>query len=109
MSSTVYITIAIAISFLVTFSLRALPFIIFKGDRKMPGWLERLSKLLPSALMAVLIIYCLKGATTDLKHTGISSLIACVVVAVTYKWKHSTVLSISSGTILYMLLIHFIS
>lgn len=100
-----YVLIAIAVSFAVTFGLRALPFVIFKGDRKMPNWLERLSKVLPSALMAVLIIYCLKGATTDLRHTGLASFIAAAVVAITYKWKHSTVISITSGTVLYMVLI----
>lgn len=105
MNKELYYLIAIVISFLVTFGLRALPFIIFKGDRKMPGWLERLSRVLPASLMAVLIIYCIKGATVDPVHTGIPSLIACLAVGITYKWKHSTVLSILVGTILYMILI----
>lgn len=105
MSNELYFLLAITISFLVTFGLRALPFIIFKGERKMPDWLDRLSKVLPASLMAVLIIYCIKGATVDPVHTGVPSLIACLAVGITYKWKHSTVLSILVGTILYMVLI----
>lgn len=108
MNKEVYYLIAILVSFLVTFGLRSIPFIIFKGERKMPGWLDRLSKVLPTSLMAVLIIYCIKGSTIDPVHTGIPSLIACLVVGITYKWKHSMVLSIFTGTILYMILIRFI-
>lgn len=108
MSKEMYYLIAIAVSFAVTFGLRAIPFIVFKGERKMPAWLDRLSKVLPASLMAVLIIYCVKGATTDPVKTGIPSLIACLVVGLTYKWKHSTVLSILIGTISYMILIRII-
>ena len=32
--------IAIVISAVITFSLRALPFVIFHGNRKMPKWLD---------------------------------------------------------------------
>lgn len=33
----------------ITFFLRALPFLIFHGEKRMPGWLERLGQALPSA------------------------------------------------------------
>ena len=51
---------AVAVSALITFGLRALPFLAFSGSRKMPASLERLGQALPSAIMAVLIIYCMK-------------------------------------------------
>ena len=35
-----YVFFAILISALVTFSLRALPFLLFSGGRKMPDWLR---------------------------------------------------------------------
>lgn len=60
-----YIILAIAVSAAVTFALRALPFAAFRGDRAMPAWLERLGRTLPSAIMAVLVVYCLKGAAAD--------------------------------------------
>ena len=52
-----YVLAAILISAVITFALRALPFILFKDNRMLPGWLQRLGKLLPSAIMAVLIAY----------------------------------------------------
>ncbi|RHQ57406.1 hypothetical protein DWY36_13150 [Firmicutes bacterium AF25-13AC] len=48
---------------IITFGLRALPFAIFRGERKMPVWLEQLGKELPPLIMAVLIVYCLRDLT----------------------------------------------
>ena len=100
-----YVVLAIFISALITFSLRALPFLLFSGDRRMPDWLSRLGAVLPSAIMAVLIVYCLKGVKSDIIGTGIPSAIAVLVVALSFKWKHNTFLSILSGTAIYMLLL----
>lgn len=60
--NTKYILIGIAVSAVVTFALRALPFVIFNGKRQMPEMLVKLGKVLPATIMAVLIVYCLKGA-----------------------------------------------
>lgn len=100
-----YVVLAIFISALITFLLRALPFLLFSGDRRMPDWLSRLGAVLPSAIMAVLIVYCLKGVKSDIIGTGIPSAIAVLVVALSFKWKHNTSLSILSGTAVYMLLL----
>lgn len=100
-----YVILAIFIPALITFSLRALPFLLFSGDRRMPDWLSRLGAVLPSAIMAVLIVYCLKGVKSDIIGTGIPSAIAVLVVALSFKWKHNTFLSILSGTAVYMLLL----
>ena len=100
-----YVILAIFIAAVVTFSLRALPFLLFSGNRKMPDWLSRLGAVLPSAIMAVLIVYCLKGVKSDIIGTGIPSAIAVLVVALSFKWKHNTFLSILSGTAVYMLLL----
>ena len=100
-----YVVLAIFISALITFSLRALPFLLFSGDRRMPDWLSRLGAVLPSAIMAVLIVYCLKGVKSDIIGTGNPSAIAVLVVALSFKWKHNTFLSILSGTAVYMLLL----
>lgn len=96
-----------AVSALITFGLRALPFLAFSGSRKMPASLERLGRALPSAIMAVLIIYCMKDI--DIPTGGISAavpkLLAAAVVFITYKWKHQTLVSILLGTISYMMLL----
>ena len=74
----------------------------------MPENLMRLGKMLPSAIMAILVVYCLKGAITDFGTQGIPQLTAGMVVAVTYLWKRNTFLSIASGTACNMLLLHLL-
>lgn len=100
--STERILLMIAVSALCTFFLRALPFLAFGGDQKMPPWLDCLGKTLPSAIMAVLIVYCLKNVGDDVIRMGIPQLAAVAIVAVTYKWKHNTLVSIAVGTAAYM-------
>ena len=99
------IILAILVSAVITFSLRALPFVAFRDGRKMPEELVYLGKILPSAIMAVLIVYCLKSAVTDWRGTGVPELIAAVVTVISYKWKHNTLFSIVSGTVCNMLLL----
>ena len=88
----------ILMSACITVLLRALPFLIFNGNKTLP-------KYLPPAIMAVLIVYCLKDARGDFLGTGVWQLLAVVVVAVSYKWKHNTFLSILLGTVCYMVLL----
>lgn len=61
--------------------------------------------LLCAAIMAVLIVYCLKDVRTDFGGKGICQLIAVAVVAFSYKWKHNTFISIIAGTACYMILL----
>ncbi|MDD4509882.1 MAG: AzlD domain-containing protein [Oscillospiraceae bacterium] len=93
----------ILVTAVTTFALRAAPSVIFHGQRKMPDWLDRLGKMLPSAIMAVLIVYCLKDIGDDWIGIGIPRMLAVAIVVFSYKWKHSTLLSIVSGTAAYML------
>ena len=95
----------ILISAIITFTLRALPFIVFNDKRKMPEKMIYLGKILPLSIMAVLVIYCLKDVGNDFMGNGIFKIISVLVVAVTYKMKHSTLISILCGTICYMCLI----
>lgn len=64
---------------------------------------RKLGEVLPSAIMAVLIVYCLKDS--EISSKLLCKLVAVVVVAVAYKWKHNTLISILIGTLCYMLLI----
>ena len=94
-----YVLSAIILSALITFLLRAFPFLLFK-EKELPKWLEKLEKHLPMTIMAVLIVYCLK----DLK-TQLTTLLACLTVVFTYKWKKNTFLSIILSTLVYMIFI----
>lgn len=99
---------AIGISAGITFLLRALPFLAFRGEKKMPKRLERLGKILPSAIMAVLIVYCLKDMGDDSIRIGFPKITAVVLVSISYKWKHNTLLSILTGTLCYMILLQIL-
>ncbi|MBE5845586.1 MAG: branched-chain amino acid permease [Butyrivibrio sp.] len=100
-----YILLAIVMSALITFGLRALPFVLFRGGRSMPEWMQRLGQILPSAIMAVLIVYCLKGAKSNPIGIGIPRIIAVAVVVASYKRKHNTFISIIVGTAAYMIML----
>lgn len=102
------IIIVILLSAFCTFALRALPFIAFRGEKEMPAWLQKLGTALPSAIMAVLIVYCLRDAGTDWTGIGIPKLLAAAAVVFTYRIKHNTFFSIIAGTAGYMLLLHFL-
>lgn len=100
--------IAILISALCTLSMRALPFLLLGRNRRLPGWLERLGRALPSAIMAVLVIYCLKDGVIDPLRTGLKEAAGVGVTAASYIWKHNTLLSILLGTATYMLAIRLL-
>ena len=74
----------------------------------MPEWMQRLGQILPSAIMAVLIVYCLKGVKSNPIGMGIPGIIAVTVVVASYKWKHNTFISIIVGTAIYMMLLRII-
>lgn len=103
-----YILLAILLAALITFALRALPFLIFNGQRKMPEFLVKLGAVLPAAIMAVLIIYCVKDAVTDWRTYALPQLLAVLTVGVSYKWKHNTLVSIVAGTAVYMVLLRLL-
>jgi branched-subunit amino acid transport protein AzlD len=104
--STEAVIAAILLSAIITFTLRALPFFVFRGERRMSKRLEELGKMLPAAIMAVLIVYCLKDMGSDWTYIGIAKAVSVAVVAVSYKWKHNTFVSILTGTLCYMCLLY---
>lgn len=105
---TEYVLLAILLAAVITFALRALPFLIFYGERKMPEFLVKLGAVLPAAIMAVLIIYCLKDIAVDWRANALSKILAVLTVGISYKWKHNTLISIAAGTAVYMILIRMI-
>lgn len=89
----------------VTASIRFAPFVIFQ--KKTPNAVLYLGKVLPFAIIGMLVVYCLKNVNPFSKPYGIPELISVVMVAGLHKWKHNTLLSIVTGTVLYMILLHF--
>ena len=89
----------------VTLMLRALPFVFFGGKGGVPKWLASLGGMLPPAIMAALVVYCLKGVPFGTLADGAYQLIAGAVVVLVHLWRRNTLLSIAVGTAAYMLLI----
>ena len=92
----------------VTLLLRFLPFLIFNGKRETPPYIIYLGKVLPYAMMGMLVIYCLRGISFTAAANFLPELIACAVVVLAHVWKRNTLLSIISGTVCYMLLVQFV-
>lgn len=92
----------------VTLLIRFLPFLIFNGKRETPPYIIYLGKVLPYAIMGMLVIYCLRGISFTAAANFLPELIACAVVVLAHVWKRNTLLSIISGTACYMLLVQFV-
>lgn len=98
----------IAVAALVTIGLRFLPFLIFGENRETPDLIAYLGKVLPFAIMGMLVVYCLKDVDLTAAPFGIPEAIGCAVVALLHVWKRSTLLSIGAGTVCYMLLVQLV-
>lgn len=98
----------IAVIALTTFATRVLPFLLFPAGKKTPKFVGYLGKVLPCAMIGMLVIYCLKG-TAPLKYPyGLPELISVAAVVLLHLWKKNSFLSIGAGTILYMILVQFV-
>ena len=96
---------AIMLAAACTLLMRALPFTLLGKRQEIPEVIRYLGNLLPAAIMAVLIVYCLKDVGSDVVHIGLPKIAAVVIVALSYKWKHNTLVSIAVGTAGYMILL----
>ena len=105
--STTQSIIIIAICAVCTFLERALPFIIFRG-REVPEIVRYLGRVLPMAIMATLVMYCLKGISFSSAAGFAPMLIASALTALLHIWKGNTMLSIFGGTVCYMLLVQMV-
>ena len=99
---------AIAVMALITALLRFLPFLIFKGKASTPPLVEKLGRLLPSAVIAMLVVYCMKDVNFSATAGYLPTIIASLLVGVLHIWKRNTLLSVISGTVCYMLLVQFV-
>lgn len=100
--------VLIAVMALVTMALRFLPFLIFGEKRQTPPLVAYLGRVLPYAIMGMLVVYCLKDVTFAAAPYGIPEAIGCAVVVGLHVWKRNTLLSIGGGTLCYMLLVQLV-
>lgn len=94
----------IAVIALVTAALRFLPFALLRG-RETPKFVSYLGMVLPYSIMGMLVIYCLRNISFGSVATFLPEILACAAVVLIHIFKRNTLLSILSGTILYMVLV----
>ena len=100
--------ITIAMCVVGTMLTRFLPFLVFRPKRPTPRYIQYLGRVLPGAIFAMLIIYCLRDVSLLQGSHGLPELIAIAVTVGLHFWKRQMLLSIAGGTICYMLMVQFI-
>ena len=90
-----------------TMMTRFLPFLIFPEGKEPPEFIQYLGKVLPYAVIGLLVIYCLKDVPGSGTY-GIPEFLAIAFIVLLHRWKKSILLSIGGGTVFYMLLVQFV-
>ena len=100
--------ITIGLCVLGTMLTRFLPFLIFRASKPTPKDIVYLGKVLPGAIFAMLVVYCLRNVSVTHYSYGLPEALGIAVTAGLHLWKHQMLLSIAGGTICYMLLLQFV-
>ena len=108
MLDTVSSLIMIAAISIATFATRAASFLVFPKGKEIPPKVVFIGKVLPPAIIGMLVVYCLRSTSVLAYPYGIPELIAGLTVVILHLWKRNIFLSIGAGTILYMVLVQTI-
>lgn len=87
----------------VTFGLRALPFLAARFLQSSP-LVQQLGRFLPLAIMTLLLLHTLVGHARDNPSEPWAEAVAVAAVVVLQWWQKHPLLSILTGTALYVLL-----
>lgn len=103
-----YPLILIFTAAIITVVIRSAPFLLFSRGKELPQWVKYLGNILPPAVMSVLLVYCLRSVDLTAVGHGIPELASVAAVVLLHIWKRNTLLSIGTGTVLYMILVQFV-
>jgi len=104
----IHSALIVAVVALVTIGLRFLPFAVFSGNKPVPPFVAYLGRVLPYAIMGMLVVYCLRNTHIAAAPHGLPEFISCALVAILHLWKRNTLISIVGGTACYMLLVQLV-
>lgn len=105
MLSNSQVLVIIIVIALITFLTRALPFAFFNKMQTIPPYIEFMGRYLPMAVIGMLVVYCFKGARPLSYPYALPEITAGLVVTALHLYKRNLLLSIISGTAVYMFLI----
>ena len=97
----------VAVVAAVTIALRFAPFLLLRG-RETPKFIAYLGRVLPYAIMGMLVVYCLRGVSFAAVSGWIPQAISVALVVGLHIWKGNTLLSIIAGTACYMVLVQVV-
>ena len=87
---------------------RFLPFVLFPANKKTPPLVVFLGKMLPTAVMGMLVVYSLKDTQIFSCYHGLPEAIAVAITVLLQATVRNLLLTIAAGTISYMLLVQYI-
>ncbi len=100
--------ITIGLCVLGTMLTRFLPFLVFRASKPTPKYIVYLGKVLPGAIFAMLVVYCLRNVSLTQYSYGLPEALGIAATAGLHLWKRQMLLSVAGGTICYMLLLQFV-
>lgn len=100
--------ITVGVIILATVIMRFIPFVLFPDNKPTPKFIHYLGSVLPAAVFGLLMIYALKNVSIFQGSHGIPELISILVTTGVHLWKKQMLLSISAGTVCYMLLVQLV-
>ena len=108
MSNSLHAAVLVAVIVAVTMLTRFLPFLLFGGKKQPPRAVVYLGRVLPCAIMGMLVVYCLRNVTPLAAPYGIPELIGVALAVLLHVWKRNTLLSIGVSTVAYMVLVQVV-
>lgn len=91
-----------------TWITRWLPFLLFPEKKEPPKVVLYLGRVLPPAMMGMLVVYCFRNVEWLTGSHGLPELLAAATVAGLHLWKRNVLLSIAGGTAVYMVLLRLV-
>ena len=89
----------------VTAALRMLPVLLLASNKKpLPPVVLYLSRVLPGAIVGLLVVYSLRGVALSKSPHGIPELVGVLVAGSLQYFKRNTLLSVFAATACYMVL-----
>ncbi|MDO4920582.1 MAG: AzlD domain-containing protein [Phascolarctobacterium sp.] len=100
------ITIAVVVAG--TMLTRFIPFLLFPADKPTPPLVAFLGKVLPAAVMGMLVVYSLKDIDFTAPAHGLPETVAVALTVLLQLTLKNLLATIAVGTIAYMLLVQYV-